>query len=173
MQCRLIEFPLHTYVLLMRGVIQVIIIIMGGSERYLTSRLLGEGSAIASPLGGVGSRYPPSNLPQAINPAICGTTPNGGNQWGGGFRLPAADSTQTTALQTPPEGFGGTQGSGSSRRYIKCRWLNEVNMRRASQAYGSWGRGGGQGWSVCAMGVRMRTTISVWASLVVPLVAFC
>ena len=37
-----------------------------------------------------------------------------------GFRLPAADSTQTTALQTPPEGFGGTQGSGSSRRYINC-----------------------------------------------------
>ena len=47
---------------------------------------------------GVGSRYPPSNLPQA---AICGTTPNGGNQWGGDVRLPAADSTQTTAL---PEG---------------------------------------------------------------------
>ena len=47
-------------------------------------------------------------------------------------------------------------------------------MRRASQAYGSWGKGGGgEGWSVCAMGVRMCTTISVWASLVVPLVAFC
>ena len=52
-------------------------------------------ASTVSGLGGVGSRYPPSNLPQAINPAFPGLAPKrGGNLKGAG--------TSGFQLQTPP-----------------------------------------------------------------------
>ena len=88
---------------------------------------------------------------------------------GANFWLPAADSTQTTALQPRLKVLEACkaaarqrQGSGSSHWYIKCRLMRQASQAEAGRSQ----LGGGNS----AMGVRMHTTTSVWASLVVPLV---